>query len=54
MNAPEILIIIWYIISLLVFAHLHGKDKNGKYNFWHGFLNVIIIMSLLLWAGLFH
>lgn len=53
MNVPQILMIALLCISLLVNAHLHGKPKEGLYNFWVGLVSTLITTGLLIWGGFF-
>lgn len=53
MNNGEIAILIMIGVELLLIAHLHGKQKKEKHNFWITLLSVSIWILLLKWAGLF-
>lgn len=53
MDIPQILIIISYSVNLLLYAHDHGKPKEGYTNFWVGLIGTSISMGLLWWGGFF-
>lgn len=53
MNNGEIAILIMLGIDLLLNSYLHGRTKEGRYNFWINLINVAIWILLLKWAGLF-
>jgi hypothetical protein len=54
MKTPVIILIVIWIISLLLNAHLHGKEQTGKHNFFIRLVSLSITISLLAWAGLFN
>ncbi len=54
MTAPQITIIVILSINLLAGANLHGKPRKDNYNFWHYFLNAIMITSILYWGKFFN
>jgi len=59
MNWAEIAIIATYGISLLIAANKHGNEKlkDGKperHNFWTSLIAIVIMATLLWFAGLFH
>ena len=53
MGIPQILIIILYGINLLLYAHDHGKPKEGYTNFWSGLIGTCISVGLMWWGGFF-
>jgi len=53
MNIPLILFIVLYAIALLSAANSHGKEKEGKNNFWYAMVAVCIQWGLLWAAGIF-
>ena len=53
MTAEQIITALLLIISLLIGAYLHGKEKQGKHNFWTTFIGFIIWVSLLIGGGFF-
>lgn len=53
MGIPQILIIILYAAGLLLYAHDHGKPKEGYTDFWSGLISTCIVMGLLWWGGFF-
>ena len=53
MTAPQITILTMIAINLLLSAHLHGKEKQEKHNFWVKFINAIILISILYWGNFF-
>ena len=50
---PQIIYLSILFIGLLLAANLHGKPKEGEYNFWTTFLSYIIILTLLFYGGFF-
>ncbi len=54
MTAPQITIIVLLSINLLLCSYLHGKPRKDNYNFWHSFLNAIILISILYWGNFFN
>ena len=54
MKTPIIILIALWIISLLLNAYMHGKEKTGKHNFFIKLVSLTIGISLLAWAGLFN
>lgn len=40
--------------GFLVAANLHGKERTGKYNFWHTFLAGALVYPLLILGGFFN
>ena len=48
-----IILIVLSILSLLIAANQHGKEKKGNHNFWSTVISVILQWALLYWAGLF-
>ncbi len=54
MTAPQITLIVIMSINMLAGAYLHGKPKQGKYNFLHTVLNAIITISILYWGNFFN
>jgi len=53
MKTPIIILIVMWTISLLLNAHMHGKEQTGKHNFFIRLVSLTIVISLLAWAGLF-
>lgn len=53
MSTPEIVIIVMWAIDLLVAARWHGRDKEGKWNFWNILFQIVVTFGILYWAGLF-
>lgn len=54
MTAPQITLIVIMSINMLAAAYLHGKPKQGKYNFLHNVLSAIITISILYWGNFFN
>lgn len=54
MKTPEIILIVSWSISLLYQAHLHGKERTGKHNFFLSLSVFSIMLYLYVWAGLFN
>lgn len=52
MKAPQIIMIIMYVLALWVAFTEHGKSA-GKRNFWVTLLSVAIEVALLKWGGFF-
>lgn len=53
MTAPQITLIVLFSINLLLSARDHGKEKEGKDNFWTTLLALAIVLSILIWGGFF-
>lgn len=53
MQTPQILVLVLTLVSLLLNAHLHGKDKDGKHSIWISLVNTSIWIGLLYWGGFF-
>ena len=53
MNAPQIILLVLFGISLLVSANKHGQDKKGKENFWITLIAAAIQLSICYWGGFF-
>jgi len=50
---PIFILITLWALRLLFAAYLHGKEKEGTYNFFINLWSVGINIMLLAWAGLF-
>jgi hypothetical protein len=48
----QIIYLVLAFIGLLLAANKHGKPKKN-YNFWHSFIAMCIVLSLLYWGGFF-
>ena len=53
MKAPQIIVIVTYMISLFMHAYLHGKPKEEKYDFFLKLFCSIIEILILVWGGFF-
>jgi hypothetical protein len=53
MGIAQIILVVWFGISLLASAHLHGKERK-PHNFWIDFITVLILFGLLWWGGFFY
>jgi hypothetical protein len=53
MKTPIIILIVLWSIGLLIEAHLHGEQKESKYNIINKIIANSINIGLLYWAGLF-
>jgi hypothetical protein len=53
MNAPQIIVIVMFTISLTASAFLHDEYKTGKHNFFVDLIGAAIMLSLLFWGGFF-
>jgi hypothetical protein len=53
MTAPQITILVLFLIALLINANQHGKQKNEKYNFWKILFSVFVWILILHWGNFF-
>lgn len=53
MGAPQIIYIIAFVIDLVTTAVVHGRPKEGKYNFIATLLGWAINIAILRWGGFF-
>lgn len=53
MNAPQVIFLVLLGIELLYTAHMHGKPKEERYNFFVTFVGALITFGLLAWGGFF-
>ncbi len=53
MTAPQITILVLFLIALLINANLHGKPKDEKYNFWKTLFSVFVWILILHWGRFF-
>jgi hypothetical protein len=53
MGTSQIIMLVLLSLNLLAGAHLHGKEKTGKHNFWVSATNVILFVTLLISGGFF-
>ena len=53
MRAPQIIILCLMALNLLCSAYLHGKPKDGKWNFFVEAAAVGINFGILYWGGFF-
>lgn len=53
MGYPQYIWIALMALSLLASAHLHGKPKTDKNNFFTSFVHVGLVTALLYWGGFF-
>ena len=51
--APQIIVIVYLFLVLLIASHYHGKPRTGNYNLWGSFAFSIIVLLLLFWGGFF-
>lgn len=54
MHIAKILVISLYIVSLMIAANQHGKDRTGKNNFWGSLIATALEIGLLWWGGFFN
>jgi hypothetical protein len=54
MGISQIIMVVLLALNLLFGAHLHGKERTGKYSFWVTSISVAIYMSLLITGGFFN
>lgn len=50
----SIIILVFYAISLGISLANHGKEKEGKENFWTSLISVSIMLYLMYLAGTFN
>jgi len=50
---PQITMIILVFINLLLNAYQHGKEKEGKNNFWAAMISTLIIQTILIYGGFY-
>lgn len=53
MNAPQIIIVIMYALSLGIEIQRHGEPKHGRENAWVTLVVIAINLGLLYWGGFF-
>ena len=53
MEAPQIALVILYIISLILVATRHGKPKEGNENILYNIISTVIVFGILIWGGFF-
>lgn len=53
MNAPQVIMIAWFALSLGILMVKHGEPRMDKYNFWSGLVSVVLQCALLYWGGFF-
>lgn len=53
MGAPQIILIIIYVLGLGTTLAQHGKPKTGTENFWKSLFATAIVFALLIWGGFF-
>jgi LPXTG-motif cell wall-anchored protein len=51
MKAAQIALVVFFSLTLLSYAHDHGKPQTGNDNFWTGLVGVGIIVTLIYFAG---
>jgi len=52
LEAPQTVMLLLALLSLLISAHKHGESR-GKYNMWASLAAIIIQLSILSWGGFF-
>ena len=52
MGAAQIILLVYFGVSLLISANQHGK-KRPEHNFWVDLLSIGILFGLLIWGGFF-
>lgn len=53
MNASQIIVAIMFGLNLFINLIEHGKDKEGKYNFWEALINTFLWVIILKAGGFF-
>jgi hypothetical protein len=51
--APQIITLVLIFVNLLLMANFHGKEKEGKHNFWTSLAAQSITVLILYWGGYF-
>ena len=51
MNGAQITVLILYALSDGIALAMHGKPKEGKYNFFSSLIGSAIMMAILAWGG---
>lgn len=53
MGAPQIILIIIYVLGLGISLAQHGEIKTKKENFWTSLFAVAVVIALLICGGFF-
>lgn len=53
MNAPQIIMIVLAVISLMCSIWLDGERKSGRHDFKADLLGIVILQALLIWGGFY-
>ena len=53
LGAPQIIMILLYLIVLGVNAVHHNEQNENKYNFWTALCSACVNMAILWWGGFF-
>jgi hypothetical protein len=53
MGTPQIILLTLLGIRLLANAHMHGKDRTGKHNFFIAIFDVALMLWILIAGGFF-
>jgi hypothetical protein len=53
MNAPQIVMIVLFSVSLTISAYDHGKLREGRHNFFINLISAALMFGLLFWGGFF-
>lgn len=53
MGISQIIMCCLLSLNLLLGAHLHGKPRNGDYNFWVTTISTLLYFTLLITGGYF-
>lgn len=53
MGTPQIILIVWFAMSLGISLCQHGKPKEGKINCFYSLIFLVMETGLLVWGGFF-
>ena len=48
---PQIIMLVFVALNLIISGHQHGKPKEGKHNLWIGLIGLSIQMWILYSGG---
>jgi hypothetical protein len=53
MTAPQITLLVLFLIALLLSANKHGQPKKGNHNFFGTLFAVFLWIVILYWGNFF-
>lgn len=53
MNAPQIIVIVLYSMSVGIELVMHGTPKTGSHSAWVAIIDAALMIGLLKWGGFF-